>query len=296
MGVGKSSVAHALAAIRRDRLGLRQAIATTAIDLARSLAHAVETVSTPEFRTRVHSCDLLLVDDVHQLASKPAAQQFLLCAIDALTRQGKLVIATLRQPPQATPDLLPQLASRLAGGLVVALSPPGYEARSELARQTARKLSVSLSEQEIRRIAQRGEGLADRVATAGKIRQAVIGLAAGAELKTGGDANALSDAADCDSLCRIARVIVGRHYGVPAAELKKSTRRKTVAAARALAMYMVRALASHSYAAIGKHFGGRDHTTVMHACRKLTIALEKDVALRRTVDELAILIAAEGGL
>jgi chromosomal replication initiator protein len=83
-GVGKTSLAHTLAARRREALGLTSLISTSGTDLARALAHAIETDSVADLRTRYRRCDILLIDDLHRLATKPAALQFLLSAFDGL--------------------------------------------------------------------------------------------------------------------------------------------------------------------------------------------------------------------
>src|SRR5438874_1935989 len=80
-----------------------------AIDLARSLAHAIDSQSVSDLRSRHQRCDILLVDDVHRLAGKPLVQQFLLAALDALVRRGSLAIMTLRQTPLMTTGLSRQL-------------------------------------------------------------------------------------------------------------------------------------------------------------------------------------------
>jgi chromosomal replication initiator protein len=263
--------------------------------MAGSLAHALETTSEDELRASFHNCELLLVDDLHCIADKLPAQRFLLAAIDTLLRRGVLMVVTQRQAPAATSGLLPRLASRLAGGLVVKLAPPGREARQELARRLAARHALRLTGQQIAGIASSHGDLADRVTTAGKIREAVLKLVARADTgsKTTNDLPAAG--LDCRHICRVASNLVARHFGLPAAELKRPTRRKTVAEARALAMYLVRAVAGPSYSAIGKSFGGRDHTTVLHACRKVAAAVESDAALGRLVDDFALQLAAEGG-
>jgi chromosomal replication initiator protein len=299
-GVGKSSVAHALAASRRERFGLTNVIATTAADLARSLAHAVETASTADFRTRHHRCDLLFVDDTHQLAGKLATQQFLLATLDALVRRGSLVIVTLRQPPQATSGLLPALASRLAGGLVAELSPPGFAARCELVRQAAAHVALPLNDQAVERLAGSSGNFTDRFLTAGKIRQAVLRLASETAIGSSGQKDhrqqLAADDVKAKSIYRGVCLAVARHFGLTVGELKGKSRQQNIAEARSLAMYLSRLMTSASYATIGKHFGGRDHTTVLHACRKQKASLENDDSLRRLADELATQIASEGAV
>jgi len=298
-GAGKSSLAHALAARRREQFGLSEAISTTAADLARALAHAVETASVADLRARHHRCDLLLVDDVHRLAGKAAAQQFLLTALDALVRRGSLVIVTLRQPPHAPSGLSPPLVSRLLGGLVVGLALPGPLARRELVRQAATQFHVALGDDDITRLAGCGEGAAERFLTAARLRQAVLRLSAKAEFGAR-PADAPRSAADeslrFKSVCRQATVAAAKHFGLTMGELKGKSRRQVVADARGLAMYVTRLLTGASYAEIVRQFGNRDHTTVLHACRKVAEVVGHDEFMRHLVDDFATQIASEGAV
>jgi chromosomal replication initiator protein len=293
LGVGKSSVAHALAAMYREASGATKGVITSGLDVARAVAHAADTADIDELRSEYQGSDWLLIDDADRLVKRPAAQQFLVTVMDALLRRDALVIATLRQLPQATPGLLPRLASRMSGGLVAELSPPGHDARCAIARQTASAASIRLTEHDIEKIVGTRNHLTDRLLTAGKIRAAVYKRALAATPATDDECDKLdrSEPENCKTLCHAASAIVAKHYGVPVADLRRPTRRKTVAAARALAMYLVRTLSGASYSAIGKHFGGRDHSTVLYACRKLAAAIEEDAPLRHAVDDLAIQIA-----
>lgn len=297
-GVGKTSLAHALAARRRARLMLKSVIATSGADLARGLAHAIETDSAGDFRARHHRCDLLLIDDLERLANKLPAQQFLIAALEALTRRGSLVIVTLKQLPQATAGLLPLLVSRLAGGLVVPLSPPGALARKELVRRAAARVSQSLDEAVIEQLT--CDPLATRLTTAAKLRHAVLELTIAAEtqrraIRPTHVARWLAQQAPAPKeVCRDVTALVARRTGLTAGELKSKSREQAVADARGLAMYLVRRVSGASYAEIGRHFGGRDHTTVLHACRKLKGLVARDDEVRRLADELASCLAADG--
>jgi chromosomal replication initiator protein len=290
-GVGKSSLAHALAARRREKLGLASVIAATADELAGALAHAIEAGATGDLRTRYHRCDLLVIDDLHRLAEKPAAQQFLITALDTLVRRGSLVLATLRSPvgSDAMDELSPALASRLSGGLIVRLAPPGPLARQELVRQFASQAGLTLGEADISQLV--GNGRPGRLPTVAAIRSAVLQLAAARQFgsKRGLEASPENDAPEPKAVCKRVTAVVANHFGLTAADLTGKSRTKTVAEARGLAMYVARRLTDASYAQIGRQFGGRDHTTVLHACQKITRLVAKEPAVRHLTDELALL-------
>lgn len=288
-GAGKSSVASGLAALRRQQFGLKEVIETSGADLARALAHAVETASVTDLKARHRRCDILLVDDVHKLAGKPAAQEFLITTLDALTHRGSLVIVTLRQSPMATARLNPQLVSRLMSGAVVGLALPGPLTRRELVRQMASRMRLSLADADVSRLACSGEKAREPFLAASRLRQSVLRLAAESDL---GDLNSSTKSSGKElsyvkSVCRQATSAVAKHFGLTLGELKGKSRRQVVADARGLAMYVSRQLTGASYAEIGRQFGGRDHTTVLHAFQKIAAAVDRDRSMRQLVEELA---------
>jgi chromosomal replication initiator protein len=296
-GVGKTSVAGALAAARKVHFGRRGLMHPTVIEVtggevAQGLAEAIDTASSDEFRGRYHGCDLLVIDDLHRVANKPAAQQFLLAAFDELLQRGALVIVTLPRAPQAMTSLRAELISRLAGGLVVKLAPPGTVASRELVRQEAARLSVSLNEEQIARVADHAEST---FVTAGKLRRAVLRMAAGREFQVPSSKFQVGEGAlAAKVVCRQVAVAVGKHFGLTLAELRGKSRRQAIVEARSLAMLVARRLCGASYAEIGRQFGNRDHTTVLHACRKVAETIKHDDFTRRLAEEITTQVAAEG--
>jgi chromosomal replication initiator protein len=294
-GVGKSTLVHALDERFRPRQGT--VIMTTGADLARGLAHALETGAAADFRTRHQRCDLLAVDGLHQLAAKPAALQFFQTTLDALLRRGSLVIVTLSQPPPQTTCLPPALVSRLMGGLLVPLALPGYAARCELVRRTSRRIGIAVSEETIARLAGSPQRPANGLSTPGRLQHAVMQLGATTAASGSDQAGALEKlltdkAPPLKTVCNRVASLVARQAGFTSGELKGKSRRQAVADARSLAMYLARRLTGASYAQIGRHFGDRDHTTVLYACRKVLAAAKTDDVLLQTAEDLASQVAA----
>lgn len=295
-GVGKSALAHALAAKRASHLQAKVVIATTGSDFARSLANAIESDSVADLRKRHQRCDVLLIDELHRLAPKHAAQQFLLSILDLLLQRGSLVIATLRRPPQASEGLLPNLASRLAGGLVVPLAPPGLLARREFVRQTAAQHDLGLSDELLAKLA--GDESATSIPfTAPRLRHAVLQLAAAnlpdRPIRATQVAQVLAaDSPDTKAIIKQVTAIVAKEAQLTQGELKGKSRQQAIADARGLAMFLIRRLTQASYAEIGRHFGDRDHSTVLHACQKFEKKEKTDDQTRRLVAELTARVAA----
>ncbi|MDX1947870.1 MAG: helix-turn-helix domain-containing protein [Pirellulaceae bacterium] len=296
-GVGKTTLAHLLADQRQAARKLTSVLRTTGSDLYRALAHATDTNSVADLRSRHHRADLLLIDDLAQLAGKPAAQQYLCTTIDALTRRGALVLATLRPLPAAADWLSPALASRLSGGLVVALAPPEQLTRQQLVRQFAAGVDLRLNDELVVRLA---EGSRRRAPlTAPRLRHAILQLASavrheGERLRPELVARVL--AADDPALKTITKQIVAavaKQFDLSAAELRGKSRRQAIAEARGVAMCLCRRLTGASYAEIGRQFSGRDHTTVLHACQKTESRAAACPATTLLLEKLAAQVAAD---
>lgn len=300
--LGKSTLAHLLAdQWLRLHTDAKNVLRTTAADLARALAHAAETNSVADLRTRHQRCDLLLIDDVHALADRAAAQQFLTTTIDALIRRGVLVIATLRQLPCETDGLSPLLASRLSAGLVVPLVPPEALAREAIARDLAAQLDLRVTPDATARLAGAGRKR-PAATTVPQLRHALLQLASAkehGEREHGGHDRSNDDQAPADDspaekqLLRQIAATVARHYELPVADLRGPSRRQKLVEARATAMYLCRTLTDASLAEVGKHFGGRDHTTVIHACQKIEDLARRELSFARSLAELATQIKTQ---
>jgi chromosomal replication initiator protein len=291
---GKTTVARALVALRQSQFAASNSILISSADLARELAHAVDAQSVSDFRSQFQRCNILFVDDVHRLVGKPAAQQFLLSTLDALIRRKSLVIVTLRQPPTTNGWLLPQLVSRLMGGLVVELALPGPLARCELIADVASRIGLRLTESVIAKLAQCEGGGAEPYLSALSLRRRVLEFAAGNEFGSPKKKHDDRESLRRKSLCRRAVAVAAKHFGFTMGELKSKSRRQALADARGLAMFVCRRVSGASFAEIGEHFGGRDHTTVLHACQKYESIICDDESTRRQADELATQIVGHG--
>ena len=224
-------------------LQLDSVLITTGADLARSLAHAVESIRVADHRTRHHRCDLLVIDDLHRLANKPAAQQFLISSLDSLLKRGTLVIVTLPKSAGAMTGFAPPLVSRLLGGLVVRLALPGPQARVEIVRQAATRSNIRLSNEEVDRLAGSGDLPADRYLSAPRIRQLVLRMAAtpilvASHQKRPADRSE-QDLKQFKAIGRRVTTLVAKHFGLPVGELKSKSRRQALADARGVAMHVV---------------------------------------------------------
>ncbi len=286
-GVGKSHLLQGLTRRWRATHPEAKAVLVAGADFARSYANAVATDTLADQRSRLLQSSWIALDGLEELRKKPAAQQELAHTLDASLAEGTQVVVASREPLSPGGGLLPGLASRLAGGLVVPVTPPGAAARLALVTKVAATLSVAISDEAAELLATELAGTAD------ELRSAVLQLRPAhrdepSPIDVAAVRGFLADRSEehRPTLNKIAAQ-VARRFRLKTAELHGKTRRREVVQARGVAMLLARRLTGASYKTLGRHFGGRDHSTAMHACRRLAEQLQSDAALNRTVEELA---------
>jgi chromosomal replication initiator protein len=211
---------------------------------------------------------LFVLDNVDEVADKPAAQRELCAAIDALVASGGRAIITARKNPIREARLSAPLVSRLASGLTIPLAKPGKHGRAAVLAALALARGLALSAAAIARIADRGPASVPELA--GMIVQ--LDMAARAEGRDVDDALVCEYFGTEDHTGITLRKItqqVAEHFEIKASKLRSPMRRKEVVAARCVAIYLARQLTDESLEAIGRHFAGRDHATVGYNVRKV---------------------------
>ena len=282
-GTGKSHLALGLAAAWKTLYPRRPVAYVTAIDFARELTDAIETQAVDDFRAGYRRTSLLIVEDLGYLAGKEAAQRELVYTLDALADAGGRLVLTAPVAPGQLAGMVPGLQSRLTAGLAVPLARPGREARLTILQRLAGLREIQLSGAAARLLA---EGLN---ATVSGLLGALLQLEMAARVngeRIDGDAVrrylAERNGSEERSMHDIA-LATARHFSLKLAELRGPSRRRAVAAARGVAMYLTRVLTRQSLEQIGRYFGGRDHTTVSYACRKTEERVKGEPAVRQAV-------------
>ena len=297
-GVGKSLLLELFAGEFAASFPQMQIIATTGADYAREFADACDTNSTGDFREKYGRAQLLAIDDLHRLAGKEGAEQELIHLLDALTRRGSFVIATLRQHPLDTP-FCSMLQSRLSAGLVVPVVPPQADARRELVSAIAREQQLDLPAAVLDRLANPASPAGHSLVTVPQLRHAVIELGARSRGKKTPvipewlDELSEQERPEARAVMKHVAAAIAKQFQQSVADLRGSTRRQSVVQPRNLAMHLCRRLTGSPYAAIGRYFGNRDHTTVLHSCRKAAADMAESQPLQRLVEEIAATLAAE---
>ncbi len=282
-GCGKSHLVHGLADAWQRLRPNDKVVLLKGAQFAQQFAEAVEKQDVSRWHAPLRQADLFVLEDLVQLAAKTPAQVELLYTLDELTDRGALAVVTSRLSPHELTHFLPELQSRLSAGLCVPLVLPEAEARRQILANLCETRQVVLSESSLRQLA-RSLALSAPELAGVLVNLEHVARTAGQALDDSLVQTYLSQrsAAKQPPLRTIA-LHTARHFSLSLSELRSSSRKRGVVVARDVAMYLARQLTSKSLKQIGDYFGGRDHTTVLHGCRKTDSLLRTDPATHEAV-------------
>ncbi|MCO6019060.1 MULTISPECIES: chromosomal replication initiator protein DnaA [Carnobacterium] len=256
---------------------------------ANDFINSIQTKSQEKFRNEYRSVDLLLVDDIQFFADKEGTQEEFFHTFNALYDERKQIVLTSDRLPNEIPKLQERLVSRFAWGLSVDITPPDLETRIAILRKKANAERLEIPGDTLSYIAgqidsniRELEGALVRVQAYAAIESRDISTSLAADaLKSiipSGKPATLSILEIQSTVCK--------YYQIALSDLKGKKRVKSIVVPRQIAMYLSRELTSNSLPKIGAEFGGKDHTTVIHAYEKIEHALTKDEELRRDIEEI----------
>lgn len=246
-----------------------------------------------DFRQRFRNVNVLLVDDIQFLTGKERTKEEFFHTFNALYQADKQIVLTSDRSPRELSPLEERLKSRFESGVVVDISAPDLETRIAILRMKALAEGVELSFQVLECIAEMVptsiralEGALVTLLAYTSLMNAPITVSVVQEVL----GRYISEKKLSEITPDTVQRAVAKAFGVSADEIQNDSRRKDLVAARHVAMYLCRELTPYSGVAIGKAFGGRDHATVIHACKKVESRMNEDPAFRDTVNRLADLI------
>ena len=269
-GTGKTELAYSVVA-QNEPTPSAKPVYQTSVEFSRLFKSAVDTDSTREFRLKYEKASVLVLDDLHQLSRFPSAQQELVYLIDQLVIKNIPIITTANLPVQNIDGLIPQLASRLLNGLSFGVHPPGPAARKIIIEKLSGFHEATLDAKSV-------DFLVKRLpVTVPKINQFFIQFRSSNQSSSQNTISLVELADYFDQLHsgdqdRFAELIiqtVAKEFKLSVADLKGSSRKQTTAMARSIAIYLQRSLLKLSFTKIGSLYGGRDHSTIMHAHKKI---------------------------
>jgi chromosomal replication initiator protein len=288
VGLGKTHLLHAVGYQSAKLFRGMLVVYITSERFTNELINAIRYDRTAEFRGRYRNIDLLLIDDIQFISGKERTQEEFFHTFNTLYESRKQIIVSSDSPPKDIPEIEERLRSRFEWGLIADIQPPDFETRVAILKKKAALERVRLADDVAYLIASRVksnirelEGSLTRMiafcALTGRemsvdLAQEVLGELWGEEEKI-------------ITMEQIQRK-VAEAYGIKLSDLKAKNRTKAVAFPRQIAMYLARQLTHASLSEVGRAFGGKDHTTVLHAVDKIQVLLQEDPKLRKAIDGL----------
>ncbi len=288
VGLGKT---HLLQAVGHELLRRRsdcRVLYISSEQFTNQLISAIQHRSTIRFREQYRTVDVLLIDDIHFIAGKESTQEEFFHTFNTLYDAHRQIIISSDRPPKNIPGLEERLVSRFEWGLVTDIQPPDLETRVAILNKKAEDAHVTIPTDVVFFIAERVrsnirelEGALIRVVAYATL----FGQPVNIELTKEVLRDLLVEAERHITVDLIQRRIA-EFFDIRLSDMKAKRRTRSIAYPRQIAMYLTRELVGLPLVEIGESFGGRDHTTVLHAYEKIQQQLTEDVELRTTLDRL----------
>ena len=256
------------------------------------LVNSLRKQKIDEFKDKIKKADLLIIDDIHVIAGKQkSSEQFLLLLNDFMSKNKQVILASDKHPSALT-DFDERLKSRLAWGVAVALEPPELETRIQILQKKSKAQEVNLPKECAIFIAQHIianvrelEGALNKVLAISRLLNQPIHL----ELVQMALKDLIAIRVQAVSMDNI-RKVVAEFYDISVKDLMGKKRLRHIARPRQVAMSLARELTNNSFTEIGQSFGGRDHTTVMHACEKVQQLCGSDLMFDKDYRSLKLML------
>jgi chromosomal replication initiator protein len=292
-GVGKTHLLSSIANLLLTHNPELTVRCTTGESFTNEFLGALTQGHTDLFKLRFRDVDVLLVDDVQFLERKARTEEEFFHTFNALHDSGRQLVLTSDRPPRDLQDLEDRLRERFEAGLVADVQPPDLSTRLAILRKRVQHDDIPLADERVlEEIAERVrsnvralEGALIRTVAFSSLTGRALTLEVALEVLDGLYPQASLDSRTGRTVADI-KAATCQLFGLTHDELVSPSRSNRVSMPRQLAMYLARELTDESLPAIGRHFGGRDHTTVMHACRRTSARIEADATTRTAVEKL----------
>ncbi|MBR6029585.1 MAG: chromosomal replication initiator protein DnaA [Clostridia bacterium] len=296
VGLGKTHLMHAIGHYVQQQFPEKRLLYITSETFTNELINAIKLGQNMEFRRRMRSVDVLMVDDIQFIAGRESTQEEFFHTFNELYNEHKQIILTSDRPPQEIARLEERLRSRFSWGLLADIQKPDVETREAILRDKAKDRAVEVPDEVIALMAEHIDS---------NIRELEGGLN-----KLLAYANLVHQPLS-ESLCREAlrevfsqnerRVLgaetviarISEYYSIDRDALTGPSRKREITVPRQIAMFLARELTGLSLPQIGLAFGGRDHTTVMHACATVSQGILNDAAMRLQVNDLRAMLTGK---
>jgi chromosomal replication initiator protein len=289
VGLGKTHLMQAIGQQTIERKKIQKVMYLSSERFTNEFIDAIRHNKLVRFRKRYRQTDVLLIDDIHFLAGKERSQEEFFHTFNTLVDGRKQIVLSSDRPPSEIGDLEQRLVSRLECGLTTELQPPDIETRMAILRKKAEAFQITVAEdvlafvaKRVRTNVRRLEGALTRIGS----YQSLNGRECSCETVEQLLRDILRE--ECKKMVTIDQIQkkVAEHYDVGLADMTGKRRSAKIVFPRQVAMYLARRHIKASLHEIGETFGGRDHGTVLHACKTVTVRMNKDDLFRQTMVSL----------
>jgi chromosomal replication initiator protein len=290
VGLGKTHLMHAIGHAIQSRNDTLRLTYISSERFMNELINAIRYDQTIRFRDRYRNIDVLLIDDIQFLAGKERTQEEFFHTFNALYDSQKQIIISSDCPPREIPTLEERLHSRFEWGLIADIQPPDLETKVAILKRKAELERIDLPDDvamfiagKIKSNIRELEGSLVRLLAYASLKGLPIDIDLAKDILR----NIVEDESDVPSIELIQRIVAG-HYGLKAVDLKSKSNARVISFPRQVAMYLCKTLTSASLPEIGREFGGKHHSTVLHSINKIANLRAKDRVFHTVIDSLII--------
>jgi len=289
VGLGKTHLMHAIGYAINERNQSLRLTYISSEQFMNELITAIRYESTPSFKDKYRNVDVLLVDDIQFLGGKERTQEEFFHTFNALYDSQKQIVISSDCPPREIPELEERLHSRFEWGLIADIQPPDLETKVAILKRKAEVAKTDLPDnvalfiaRKIRSNVRELEGSLVRLLAYASLKAVPISLELAQEVLRTTISEEMRGAVSIEI---IQRAVAG-HYGLKMSDLKSRNNARKVSFPRQIAMYMCKILTKSSLPEIGREFGGKHHTTVLHSVNKIAELYENDSSINRLINNL----------
>lgn len=290
VGLGKTHLLHAIGHFASEYYPELNVLYLSCEKFTNEFISAIQYKRSEEFRNFYRNVDLLMVDDIQFLAGKEQTQEEFFHTFNALHDANKQIILSSDRPPREIATLEERLRSRFEWGLITDIQQPDLETRAAILRKKAEMENLQIDNDVLLHLANRInsnirelEGALVRIYAFASFTSRTIDVALVDEVLKDTIAPGEKKVITVEAI----QLAVAEHFGIRMGDMKTKKRTRAITYPRQIAMYLSRQLTDYSLPRLGEFFGGRDHTTVLHACDKIAKELNQDKELNLTLETIS---------
>jgi chromosomal replication initiator protein len=289
VGLGKTHLMHAIGHYILENNPKAKVVYVSSEKFTNELVNSIKDDKNVEFRTKYRNVDVLLIDDVQFIAGKERTQEEFFHTFNELHENNKQIILSSDRPPKEIPTLEDRLRSRFEWGLIADIQPPDFETRIAILKKKADVEKLDIPNEVMVYIAtniksniRELEGALIRIVAFSSLTNKEISI----DLASEALKDIISNKQNKQITIELIQDVVASYFNIKIDDFKSARRTRNITYPRQIAMYLCRKLTDMSLPRIGEEFGGRDHTTVIHAYEKISDALKEDEELKYTIKEI----------